>query len=103
MKIAQMEGYNDSYIGNSTYLIPFDTLLFNAFICLQLSNTIYVGRNDYDFWQYFGLRTMPFVSFTVSLIFIYGIERLYSSYWIDTILVSLVAIQIFYFSVYDWT
>jgi hypothetical protein len=71
-----MEGYNDTYIANSTYLIPFDTLLFNAFICLHLSSTIYVGRNDNDFWQYFGLRTMPFVSFIVALFFIYGIERL---------------------------
>jgi hypothetical protein len=103
MKIAQMEGFNDSYATNSTYLIPFDTLFFNVFMCLQLSSSIYVGRNDYDYWQYFALRTLPFVSAIISLLFIYGVERLYSPYWIDSIIVSLLAIQTIHFSVYDWS
>lgn len=61
VKILSLEDIYVVFPADETLLIPLDLLIFNAFIATQMSNTEYIGKNTHDYWQYFLLRTLPFI------------------------------------------
>jgi len=101
LKLLQMEGFNAIFNSDLTYLAPYDTCLVSAFIGIQLSNTVYIGNTEDDYWQFFGLRTSPFVSF-FGYLFIFSPKRLSEANVLDIALISMMVFQTVYFSVGDW-
>ena len=61
-----------------------------------------MGNRDDDYWQFFGLRTAPFVQFSLSLA-LFSSKKLNLSYPEDIFLLSTVGLLILYFSIYDWS
>jgi len=57
-------------INSRVMVMPTDLFMFNVFILIHMTKTEYIGRNNYDYWQYFGLRVLPFVSLFTELIMI---------------------------------
>eukprot|EP00349_Pseudokeronopsis_sp_Brazil_P000563 CAMPEP_0202963066 /NCGR_PEP_ID=MMETSP1396-20130829/7063_1 /ASSEMBLY_ACC=CAM_ASM_000872 /TAXON_ID= /ORGANISM="Pseudokeronopsis sp., Strain Brazil" /LENGTH=246 /DNA_ID=CAMNT_0049683993 /DNA_START=371 /DNA_END=1111 /DNA_ORIENTATION=- len=102
LKLLQMEGFGGSFPGDLSYLVPYDTCLVTAFIAVQLNNSVYIGNTDDDYWQFFGLRTSPFVSFFGHL-FIFSSHRLSQMQVLDMALISIMVFQTLYFSLYDCT
>ena len=89
---------------NRNFIIPIDITLLNLFMILQLSNTEYLGNNNIDYWQYFAMRTVPFLIIFIQNFIVDGLVSFLTSkdQSIDFFLAMLVFYQLFHFIFYDF-
>eukprot|EP00347_Sterkiella_histriomuscorum_P021636 403333291 len=56
------------------FIIPIDMIFLSIFIIIYQSTCEYIGLNEIDYWQYFTMRTIPFICITIQVFAIDGLK-----------------------------